>query len=60
MRGYYREAIEFIALNDEPEDLDPESVAEYVSTTAVAVAFRKSNEDVAKAVVKTRLKELAS
>lgn len=54
MRGYYVEAVEFIALNDEPEELDPESIAGFISTIAVAVSFRKEPLEVAQKVARFR------
>lgn len=50
----YRQAIEWIAGNDEPEDLDAENVAGYISTTLIADLWRKDPIDVARAVVRKR------
>lgn len=53
----YRAGIEWIAYNDEPEDLDVESVREYISTLLLAAVFDKDPIDVARAVVRAREKE---
>jgi hypothetical protein len=44
-RGY-RSGVDWIARNDEPTDLDPESVAGYVSTLLLADLVGKRPEDV--------------
>lgn len=54
MAGSYKRGVEFIALNDEPEDEDPESVQYYVSTLTLAATFDKAADVVAKDVVKYR------
>lgn len=54
----YRAGVEFIALNDEPEDLDAGSVEGYVSTIAIATAFRVDPLIVALAVVRYRRKAI--
>lgn len=54
MRASYRKGVEWIAGNDEPEDLDPESVAGYISTTLLADLFGKDPLDVGRAVVRKR------
>lgn len=56
MRGYYREVIEYIALNDEPNQMDVREVEGFISVHTVAVAFHKENTDVAQDVVKERAK----
>jgi len=58
-RPSYRAAVRWIAGNDEPEDLDPESVAEYISTSLVADLFGKDPLDVGTAIVAVRLREAA-
>ncbi len=54
MRASYRKGVEWIAWNDEPEDLDAEVVAEYVSTGLLADLFGKDVDEVARAVVRKR------
>ncbi len=51
----YRKGVEWIALNDEPEDLDPESVAGYISTSLLADLFGKDPLVVAQTIVATRI-----
>jgi hypothetical protein len=55
MRPSYKAAIHWIALNDEPSDLNPDSIAEYISTLLVADLFGKPADKVAKDVAKVRL-----
>jgi hypothetical protein len=50
-RASYREGVAWIALNDEPEDFDIESVSGYVSTLLLAALFGKSEYEVAAAIV---------
>lgn len=50
----YREAIAWIAQNDEPSDLDVDNVAGYISTTLIADLWRKDPIEVATAVVRKR------
>lgn len=53
-RASYREGVAWIALNDEPTDLDPDSVASYISTALLADLFGKDTSEVAKAIVSYR------
>lgn len=53
-RASYREGVAWIALNDEPSDVDPDSVASYISTMLLADLFGKEPADVAKAIVRKR------
>ncbi len=55
-RASYREGVAWIALNDEPTDLDPESVDGYVATLLLADLFGKEPREVAEAVVRYRRK----
>ena len=52
----YKRAVEFIAMNDDPENRDVESVAGYISTITAAVGFGKDNMQVARDVVAFREK----
>lgn len=54
-RGY-RFSIEWIALNDEPDEFDEKEVANLISVLLVADMFYKDPSEVAKAVVKYRKK----
>jgi len=56
-RASYREGVAWIALNDEPEDLDLESVAGYISTQLLAALWGKEDEVVARAIVRYRVVE---
>jgi hypothetical protein len=55
-RASYREGVAWIALNDEPDDLDAESAAEYISTTLLADLFRKDPDEVGRDIVRYRIK----
>ncbi len=55
-RASHRAGIEFIALNDELECLDPCEVDGYISTILLADLFGKDPMDVAEAVVRYRRK----
>lgn len=55
----YRQAIEYIALNDEPDDLNPEFMTGMASVHLVSVIFGTPTEVVAADVVRYRLKEKA-
>ncbi len=56
----YREAIEWIARNDEDGETDVEVMSGLISVLLVADLWRKEPEDVAKAVVRERLREHAA
>lgn len=56
-RASYKSAIAFIALNDEPTDMDPESVAGYTTSVLVSEIFDVPTEKVGVDVVKFRLKQ---
>lgn len=58
MRASYRNGIDWIAQNDEPEDLDPETVAFYISSLLLAELFGKDPLEVGRAVVRRRKKLL--
>jgi len=53
-RASYRVGVAWIALNDEPEDLDASNVAGYISTTLLADLFDKDPEKVGEDVVRYR------
>jgi hypothetical protein len=55
-RASYREAVAWIAQNDEPEDGDADNVAGYISTTLVADIFGVDQERVGRDVVRYRVK----
>lgn len=55
-RPTYKAAIEFITFNDEPGDLDAESVSSMISVGLVAELFGKSTAEVATSVVALRRK----
>jgi hypothetical protein len=52
----YRFAVEWIALNDEPTERDPEMVASLISTALIADLFGKPQEKVAADVIRYRKK----
>jgi hypothetical protein len=54
VRASYREAVRWIADNDEPDEDDPEFVSELISVQLVADLWRKSPGQVARAVVRAR------
>jgi hypothetical protein len=59
-RASYREAVRWIAYNDDPganDAQDPEVVVHYVSTLLVADLFGKEPEAVAADIVRLRQKE---
>lgn len=53
-RASYRAGVAWIALNDEPDSLDPDDVAGYISTTLLADLFGKEPIEVGRAVVRYR------
>lgn len=55
-RASYREGVAWIALNDEPEEMDQESVKGYISVLLLADLFGKEPEDVAVDVLSYRKK----
>jgi hypothetical protein len=59
MSGSYRKAIEAIALNDEPLEMDVEAMAGMASVMVVAVAFDKDQDKVAADVIRFREKNPA-
>lgn len=52
----YKAAVEYIAFNDEPRIRCADDMAGYPSVQAVAIAFGKTSEQVAEAVIKARVK----
>lgn len=57
-RGY-RFGVAWIGENDEPNDLDPDTIDGYVSTLLLADLFGKDPKDVANDIVKYRMKQIA-
>jgi len=55
-RAAYRDGIAWIALNDEPDDVDLDRVSGYISTLLLADLFAVDNEKVAADVVRYRVK----
>lgn len=55
-REGYKAIVEYIALNDEPMCLDAETLIGQPSVQVAAIAFGKTYEQVAEAVVKFRIK----
>lgn len=53
-RASYREGVTWIALNDEPLDMDPDSIAGYISTILLADLFGVEAARVAKDVLRRR------
>lgn len=51
-RASYHEAVEWIALNDEAEDMDAESIASFVTTCLVADLWDKDTAVVAADILK--------
>lgn len=54
MRASYRKAIEWIALNDEPGEMNVEITSEMISVGLIADLFGKTQQEVARQVVKRR------
>lgn len=54
MRASYRKAVEWIAAEDEPEDLNAEEITGYITVHLVADIFGKEPEAVARAIVRKR------
>lgn len=52
----YRWACEWIALNDEALDRDVDSISGYISVAIIADMWHKDTKDVAKDVLKARIK----
>ena len=59
-RASYRHAVEFIALNDEAAELDPEVVSSLASVVLVSEIFDVTQERVAGDVVRFRLREASA
>jgi hypothetical protein len=55
-RASYREAVRWIAFNDEPSETDAESIEGYISTLLIADIFDVDPSKVAKDVLKERNK----
>lgn len=51
----YRAGVAWIALNDEPIDTDPESIAGYISTTLLADLFGVDPAKVGRDIARYRL-----
>jgi hypothetical protein len=52
----YRAGVEWIALNDEPGDRDPETASDYISSLLLAELFGVEPERVGRDVVRYRTK----
>jgi hypothetical protein len=59
MNWSYKRAVEFIALNDEPDDLYINSISNYLSTATLAIASGKKEEVVAQDIYNFRIKEIS-
>ncbi len=57
-RASYREAVRWIAENDEPNTTDYMDIAQYVSTLLVADLFGKDPYEVGHAIATLRVREL--
>jgi hypothetical protein len=55
-RASYRAGVDWIALNDDPTIMDAEVVASLISVCLLADLFEKSQEDVARDVIRQRKK----
>lgn len=53
-RASYRHGVEIIALNDEPEETDPEAIAAQVSVCLLADLFGTTTDRVARDVLRFR------
>jgi hypothetical protein len=53
----YADAIEWVAYNDEPDDDDASSIAEYITTALVADVFGKDADAVAHDIARQRLRD---
>ena len=53
-RASYRKGVEWIALNDEPDTMDVDEIAGFISTALLADLFGKDEHEVAKAVARWR------
>lgn len=53
-RPLLTDAVEWIAMNDEPGDLDPKSVAGYISTALIADLFGTPADMLARRIVLIR------
>jgi hypothetical protein len=51
----YNDAVYWIAMNDNDEDLDEDSISNNITVALIADLFKKSDQEVAKAVLKIRL-----
>jgi phage regulator Rha-like protein len=56
-RASYRDAINFIAFNDEPLDRDPASAGTYTTSLLVAEIFGTTTERVGRDIVRLRERE---
>jgi hypothetical protein len=57
MAASYRRGIEYIALNDEPREMDESNMSGYASVHVLAEVFQKDEKDVARDVVRYRVKQ---
>jgi hypothetical protein len=56
MRASYRVGVAWIAHNDEPGDHEQERISGYISTLLLADLFGKDADDVARDIVRYRVK----
>ena len=54
MAASYRLGVRWIADNDEPDEMDPEEISNFISTLLLADLFGKDPMQVANAVVRER------
>jgi len=54
VKKQYCEAINFVALNDDPSDLDPVSVRKMISVSVVAFVYGVKEKEVAYDIVELR------
>ena len=53
-RASYRKAVEWVALNDEPEITSADDMSYMISISLIASIFGKTSDEVAKAVIRYR------
>lgn len=55
-RPSYRFGVEWIAMNDDPEEIDPHLIRQQMSVALLADLFGKTQDEVAMAIYKLRTK----
>lgn len=53
-RASYRDGVDFIAMNDEPHDLDVEQIASYTTVVLMAQLFGTTEEKIAADILRIR------